>query len=346
MVIYTGREHDVLRYVCHRGYLDNGLRRCIAFGGVAVDEAMSAEVMRVVQPGAVEAAVVAGDEAARRHDDVLAALERDAEAARYEAHRAWKQYDASDPENRLVTGELERRWNQALERVQELERRIDEYRGHHPQGPVATREDFEGLAADLEALWHHPEADVRLKKRIVRTLIHEVVVDVDAEAGAIILVIHWKGGVHTELRLPRRRRGQNRQHTSGDIVEAVRVLVRICSDDTIASVLNRNGLLTGHGNRWTRERVASLRGKRRIATYDPARQQVEGWMNLTQAAAFLGISPRTLRLAVERGEIEGEHPLSDGPWVLKRQVLETDKVTQFVERVHRRRKGAAVPTSR
>jgi hypothetical protein len=83
-------------------------------------------------------------------------------------------------------------------------------------------------------------------------LIHEVVVDVDAEAGEIILVIHWKGGVHTELRLPRRRRGQNRNHTSPEIVQAVRTLAHICSDDLLANALNRSGQLTGRGNRWTR----------------------------------------------------------------------------------------------
>ena len=91
-----------------------------------------------------------------------------------------------------------------------------------------TRDEFETLAGDLEAVWSYPETDARLKKRIVRTLIEEVMVDVDGEAGEIIAVIHWKGGVHTELRIPRRRRGYSRSHTPKEIVDAVRVLVRIC----------------------------------------------------------------------------------------------------------------------
>ena len=86
---------------------------------------------------------------------------------------------------------------------------------------------------------------MRLKKRIVRTLIQEIVVDVDAEAGELILIIHWKGGVHTELRIPRRRRGQNGSQTSKDTVDAVKVLARICSDDWIAAALNRSNLRTG-----------------------------------------------------------------------------------------------------
>jgi hypothetical protein len=63
------------------------------------------------------------------------------------------------------------------------------------------------LAGDLKAVWRDPTTDVRLKKRIVRELIREVIADLDEQGGEIILVVHWMGGVHTELRLPRRRRG-------------------------------------------------------------------------------------------------------------------------------------------
>ena len=92
----------------------------------------------------------------------------------------------------------------------------------------------------------------------MRTVIREVVADIDAEAAEIVLVIHWIGGVHTELRLPRRRRGQ-RKSASPDLIAAIRQLVLIADDDLIAGILNRNGLTTGHGNRWTRERVTALR---------------------------------------------------------------------------------------
>ena len=319
-VLYTGNHHDVLRYVCHRGWLDSGQPRCIAFGGMSVDETIAKEVLRVVQPAAVE-------------------------AAHYAAQRAQKQYDAADPQNRLVADELERRWNRALQGVQEIELRIQ---GHvHGQGKTTTptREEFEDLAAKLEAVWNCPDADIRLKKRIVRTLIHEVVVDVDPSAGEVILVIHWKGGVHTELRLPRRRRGQNRAQTSKEIIDTVRVLARICSDEVIAGALNRNGLLTGRGNRWTQERVTSLRSHHAIPCYDTDKCETEGWMNLTEAAHTLGVSSRTLRLAVERGEIEAEHPLADGPWVFNRRAMETEAAAHFLARVRGSNRNPAIPTS-
>src|SRR4029450_13260183 len=96
-VWYTGAAHNVLRYACRRGTLDNGDPRCISFGGLVVDAAMTKEVLRVVQPAAIEAAVVATEGAARQQDEVLAAWQRDLEAARYDAQRAQRQYDAIDP---------------------------------------------------------------------------------------------------------------------------------------------------------------------------------------------------------------------------------------------------------
>jgi hypothetical protein len=345
IVLYTGNRNDVLRYVCHRGWLDSGQPRCIAFGGKSVDETIANEVLRVVQPAGVEAAVLAGEEEAHKQDDVLNAWRRDLEAARYAAQRAQKQYDAADPQNRLVADELERRWNQALQRVQEIEQRIEQHVQGQGKTTTPTREEFDDLAAKLETVWNCPDTDLRLKKRIVRTLIHEVVVDVDPLAGEVILVIHWKGGVHTELRLPRRRRGQNSTHTSKEIINTVRVLARICSDDVIAGVLNRNGLLTGHGNRWTQERVTSLRSHHAIPCFDTDKCEVEGWMNLTEAAKTLGVSPKTLRLAVERGEIEAEHPLGDGPWVFNRRAIETEIAAQFLARVRGSNRDPAISTS-
>jgi DNA invertase Pin-like site-specific DNA recombinase len=342
-VHYTGSRHDVARYVCHRAWLDKGEPRCIGFGGSRIDAAIAAEALRVVQPAAVEAAILAYREEAKKQDEVRGALERDLEAARYAASRAQRQYDAADPENRLVADELERRWNQALQRVREIEQRIAQRAATLNEEPVPTLEEFSGLAARLEALWQRPDTDARLKKRIVRALIHEVVVDVDSVASEVVLVIHWKGGLHTEVRVPRRRRGQNTTQTSRETVDSVRALARICPDTFIANVLNRNGRRTGRGNFWTRERVTALRSHHDIPIYSADRRISEGWMNLAEAARLMGISARTLRLAVERGELAAEHPLSDGPWIFHRDALEGSNVAALVARARDRRRGSAIP---
>ena len=87
--------------------------------------------------------------------------------------------------------------------------------------PVPTREEFEDLVTKLKAVWNDASTDVRLRKRIVRTLIHEVVVNVDSAAGELIVVLPWIGGFHTGLRVPWRRRGQNSGQTPKALVEAV-----------------------------------------------------------------------------------------------------------------------------
>lgn len=339
-VRYTGTKHSIPRYSCWRGLLDNGEPRCIAFGGLRVDDAIEEALLRVVEPGAIAAAVEAEAQAACRRDQVRDALMRDLEAARYSADRAFRQYDAADPENRLVAAELESRWNRALAHVDEIESKIASHDAATPEPspPLATQ--ITALAGDLRAVWSAPTTDARLKKRIVRTVIHEVVADIDAAAAEIVLLIHWMGGVHTELRLPRRRRGQ-RNSTSADIVAAVRQLVLIANDDLIAGILNRNGLLTGHGNRWTRERVTSLRSHHKIPVFRPAPDGKEPWLNLSKAARLLGIAPKTLRRAAEAGEIEGFHPLPDGPWIFSRSALGGSEAQRIL---HRARQNPNYPT--
>ena len=344
MVDYTGAGRRFLRYVCVRGHRDCGEPKCISFGGIPVDEQIAQEILRVVQPGAMEAAVRASEAVAEQRDATVAALHRDLEAARYAARRAQKQYDATDPENRLVADELERRWNTALERVRQVELRIESQRSVSVESPGVTLEEFRNLASNLEVVWSDPATDARLRKRIVRTLIHEVIADIDHDTSEVVLTIHWKGGVHTELRVPRRKRG-TATRTDADIITAVRVLNRVSTDRMIAGFLNRNGLKTGRGNRWTQQRVTSLRTYHKIPNYSEEAKQHEGWMNLTEAAAFLGLSSRTIRLAAERNDIVGLHPLPDGPWVFRRSDLQSDAATRLVLRIRNRRSNPAVLTN-
>ena len=339
---YSGTKHNIPRYTCNRGWLDHAEPRCIAFRGLRVDDAIEAAAIKVLEPGAIAAALEADRQVAVQRDEVRDALGRDLEAARYAADRAFRQYDAIDPANRLVAAELERRWNQALTRVSEVEARMATHDRRQPPRSEATVTSFATLAGDLKSVWNAPTTDSRLKKRIVRMLIEEVIADIDAEAGEIILLSHWAGGVHTELRLPRRRRGQ-RNSTPQDIVAAVRLLARIASDDLIAGILNRNKLKTGHGNRWTRERVTALRSHHKIPVHRPPQEGNVQWFNLTKAAAHLQVSAKTLRLAAERGDISGIHPLPDGPWLFDRTVLDTLETKAIIQRARERAKHPAGP---
>ena len=219
-VQYTGLKGNIPRYACIRGRMDYGEPSCIAFGGLRVDDAVEEALLAVVRPGAIKAAAAAEAQAAHRRDQARDAMLRDLEAARYAADRAFRQYDAADPENRLVAGELETRWNRALTRVGEIEN----------ASPITTRDRAVALIlsqspSPLSRMTSRPSGrrpttDARLKKRIVRTVIREAIADLDDATAEIVLTIHWIGGAHTEQRLARRRRGQ-RNSTSADIVEAV-----------------------------------------------------------------------------------------------------------------------------
>jgi DNA invertase Pin-like site-specific DNA recombinase len=340
-VRYSGVRHNIPRYACWRGRLDNGEPSCIAFGGLRVDDAIEEALLKVVEPAAIDAARAAEREAGLRRDEVLDALSRDLEAARYEADRAFRQYDATDPENRLVAAELEQRWNKALARVSEIEGRITQHEAFSPEPSSSV--DLSTLATKLRQVWSADGADARLKKRIVRTVIDEVIADLDDEASEIVLLIHWRGGAHTELRLQKRRRGQ-RNATPPDLIEAVRKLALLARDDLIAGILNRNGLTTGNGNRWTRERVTSLRSYHKIPVFCPDPDGHDPWLNLNRAAKLVGVAPKTLRIAAEAGEIDAVHPLADGPWIFSRDEVTGTKARKLKERTRMSARHPAGPT--
>jgi Recombinase/Recombinase zinc beta ribbon domain len=326
---YSGAQHHIPRYSCSCAWMDNGGPHCIAFGGLRVDDAVEEALLGVVGPGAIAAATVAAEQATRQWDQVHHALGRDLEAAHYAIDGAFRQHDAADPANRLVAGEPEARWNRSLARVAEVEGKIAAHDA--TAAPAVVDPSTLGLmASNLKPVWAAPTTDARLKKRIVRTLIHEVVADIHDEASEIVLIVHW--GAHSEMRLPKRRRGQ-RNSTSTNILEAVRQLVLIATDDLIAGLLNRNGLKTGNGNRWTRERVTSMRSNYRIPVFKAAADGIKPWLNLGNAAKLLKVAPKTLRLAADAGEIEGIHPLSEGPWIFERSALTTSAAQSITERV-------------
>lgn len=342
MVRYSGEQGNIARYDCSRGNETDGQPRCISFSSIDVDDRMAAEILDVVRPAAVAAALVAARECEQEVDQLVQTLRTELEAARYAADRAWKQYDSTDPENRLVADELERRWNQALGRVEQIEHRLEQQTDTSSRAP--DHDDFTSLASNLDEVWTAPTTDARMRKRIARTLIEEIVADVDQDTREVVLVVHWKGGVHTNLRVQKRRHGVSRVRTPDDVVAAIRTMALVCDDSGIAAWLTRAGMRTARGNRWTRELVASLRQRQEIPQHDPKRQAAEGWLTKKDAAALLGVADKTIERAVERGELSALRPLGRGLWILNESELRRPEVVaRFQQRRPRRRQGAGVP---
>src|SRR3981189_3587384 len=196
-VHYSGK---IGRYNCYGARTNHGAARCISISGLSIDAAISNEVLRVLKPLGIEAAL----QAIKAQSSTMTAAERQLELslqqARYEAAHARRQYDAVDPANRLVAGELERRWNEALQAVARVEGEIAALIARRPP-PLGEpeRQQLVALGADLERAWLHPAATAATRKRILRTALNEIVV---RKEGAVInMVLHWQGGDHTALQV-------------------------------------------------------------------------------------------------------------------------------------------------
>src|SRR5262249_46623805 len=153
-------------------------------------------------------------------------------------------------DNRLVAAELESRWNAAMTRAREIEARLERERLSLKPAVVVDREALLSLAANLPAVWNSEAATMKLKQRIVRPLIPEIVADVDEQASEIILIVHWIGGRHTELRVHKNKTGQHSRRTTDDAADVVRRMAGRWPDEQIAATLNRLRLKTGAGNTW------------------------------------------------------------------------------------------------
>jgi len=264
-VSYSGK---LGRYSCYGARTNHGTARCISISGLSIDAAVSAEVLRVLKPLGIDAAVKAIECQTRETSAAQRQLELSLQQARYEATHARRQYDAVDPANRLVTSELERRWNEALQAVHRIEGEIAAIVSSKPP-PLGERErqQLMQLGADLDLAWSHPAATAATRKRILRTTLNEIVV---RREGAIInMVLHWQGGDHTALQVKLRLNAAGRHHwpPPEDTISLVRELARLMPDRQIARLLNRCGKPTGYGNGWTQERVRGFRStSRSIAT--------------------------------------------------------------------------------
>lgn len=158
------------------------------------------------------------------------------------------------------------------------------------------------LGSDLETLWNDPAAPVELKKRILRTVISEIIVDVNDVSRQIEMLVHWAGGVHTILRVRKNRPGCNGNVTNKDVVELVRELAKAWSDSYIAGILNRRGYHTGPGNVWNETRVKNLRLYNNIPVFAKGCERT--WLTMRESANELNVNVGVIRSMVKHRLLE------------------------------------------
>jgi DNA invertase Pin-like site-specific DNA recombinase len=344
-VTYTNSKlHGPLpRYWCSGDRSRQLVRSCITFAGTRVDQEVAAEVLDALGPIGIQSAFDALEKSHAQVDEKRRALELAVQKARYEASRIERQYQATEPENRLVAAELEKRWNHSLAQVAEMERRMEEATIAAPQLTPEQREQLLALGDDLEKLWDHPSSPASLKKRILRTVLEEIVADTTDGPPTVHLKLHWVGGVHTELTVRKNRTGHHDHVNSEEVTELIRELALVCEDSAIVSILNRLGYRTGIGNTWTEKRVQHVRHTKGFPACPPPEQR--RWITMQQAAAMLKVSDAVVRRLVAQKTLPAKQIVKYAPWMIEREHLDLPAVHRAVRLVHTGRRAPSCVSS-
>jgi hypothetical protein len=315
-VAYGGDGRRFGQFVCRSQWNNRGTDFfCQVLGGRQIEQRVVQLFLDAVEPAGVEVALCTLESLRREQDRVAGHWRQRVERAEYEAERARGRYEAVDATNRLVAGELERRWNEALttaaavrreaeERLKQLTRELSDF----------ERERVRRMAHDVRRIWSAGSTSPRDKKRLLRAAIERVVIT-STERG-IKVAVEWKGGEITEEELARRRRGEPTCVTDTEVVELVRRLAAEGLDDTqIARVLSRRGMRTATGLTFTKRRVQSIRvcygipcgGTTRSPSHEPR-------LTAEDAARELGVSSRTIHGWLRSGLLRGQQPMPGAPW--------------------------------
>jgi len=335
-VSYSGSQGMVLRYQCRGAHMNLGDPRCITFSGLRVDRAVAGEVLRAIGGNAIEAAVAAAATMREQVQRQRQTVELELAQARYEAKLSARRYEAVDPDNRLVAAELEARWNAALRKAQALEDRLRDFDEASQMPTIPDKEILLSLAQDLPAVWSSPGTEAGLKQRIVRILVEEVVVDVDEEKQQIVLLIHWAGGRHSELRVSKRGTGQHGHSTGPEALEVIRRMAGSYADGEIAATLNRLRLRTGAGNSWNAQRVYGLRRQCELPSVGSNAETQT--LTLQQAVERLGVSELSIRRLIEQRVLPAKQAVPCAPWEIPLEALNLPLVQQAIESTRQRKR--------
>jgi DNA invertase Pin-like site-specific DNA recombinase len=322
-----------VRYACHGGPQRRAKRTsCLAFAGTGLEALLAEEILEVVGPAGVEAAERAAQRLSKEHQQRRQLLVDRLQAARDVEHRAAREYKQTDATYTAVRQALGAEWEAALARVAEAESRLSDFDQRQPVLPTSSqREQLAHLSDDVRRLWNHPRATGNLKKQLVRALIQEIVADIDEERNEVLLLVHWSGGHHTMLREARRRpRGKLPAHELKSVIDTLRKVMR---DDSIAAALNREGIRTGVGGTWTRQRVEHFRKRAGIAAFSQDLKVSSGWLIQAEAATRLAISPMSVHRLVKHRILSVEQPHAGLPMIISASELDREEVQSAVLRL-------------
>ncbi|MCA1693398.1 MAG: recombinase family protein [Actinobacteria bacterium] len=338
MTGYSGVKGNCPRYVCARAkQLYGGEQGCQSLGGRRLEQRVLEEVFRVLAPAALTATAQALSDAEQVHASNLRAFTLAVERARFEADRARRQYDAVEPENRLVARTLERTLEAKLGLQRQAERDLF---AQQVRRPVSLSDDelawLNRAGADVRAVFDAPTTSFRERKQLLRAILTEVVVTIDSQTRAAALRLIWQGGSVTELSMAMNKAGGHFKTTDEDTVALVERLVHDYDDTTIALILSRQHRRTGTGLSFTKSRVKSLRVSRGIPAYQPTPETVTPndddavVVTVAEAQRLLGVGKVTIYRWLTDGFLTGEQLTAGAPWRIRIDQTVRDRITPAV----------------
>jgi DNA invertase Pin-like site-specific DNA recombinase/predicted DNA-binding transcriptional regulator AlpA len=322
---YSGTNGNSPRYLCARAkQLYGGEKSCQSIGGLRLERRVLDEVFAVLEPAALAATAKALRDAEKTHATNLRAFTLSVERARFDVDRARRQYDAVEPENRLVARTLERSLEAKLTDQRQTERDLLAAKARRPV--KLSDQELAWLSragADVRAVFAAPSTTFRERKQLLRAVLTEVVLTVDHDKATAAVRIIWQGGSSTELTMVMNKTGAHARTTDEDTVSLIGRLAGSYDDSTIALILSRQKRLTGTGLSFTKTRVKSLRMARAIAAYEPTLRPVSAddqdvvVVNVPQAERLLGVGKVTIYRWLADGFLVGEQLTPGAPWRIR-----------------------------
>jgi DNA invertase Pin-like site-specific DNA recombinase len=297
---------DYHAYVCRREKLSYAAPQCQSFPMRYLDQAIGEVFLQAVQPAHLETMLAALEVLEQERRSLDRRWQLQLERARYQVQLAQRQYDAVDPENRLVARELEKRWNEALVSLEGLEQEYAVAQRTDLAPLVeADREAIRELAADLPGLWNASTTTATDRKRLLRLVVQEVTLTADPETRCAAFTVAWSGGTTTTHQVTCPPIGWHCV-TDPNLVQRIRELAVSHPDHHIAELLNAEGMRTQTGKEWTYERVQSIRKQHHIPTRCPidpkdSAPRGDGLVSVKRATQLLNISASLVHLWAKMG---------------------------------------------
>jgi DNA invertase Pin-like site-specific DNA recombinase len=337
MVSYAGRASR-LRYSCGRAAIEYAAPQCQGLAGRVLDALVAAQVLAALAPATLELSLAAADDLEQQREQLHRHWQQQQERACYQAERARRQYDATEPENRLVARELERRWEEALKEQQRLEEEYTRFcRSQPAELSAAEREQIRSLAQEVPALWHTATTTAADRQRIVRLLVEEVVVTVQGESERVEVLIRWAGGHSSRHEIVR---PVQRYEQMGDYAQLLKRIDELREAGRplaeVAEQLNQEGFRPPkRAARFSKSILAHLLwgrgsgGAALQAIRDGGLLGQDEWL-LTDLAKQLGMPPVTLHRWIRVGWVHARKlPTSRGHWVLWADSDEQARLTKL-----------------